>query len=73
VEPTQLRAIWPGGWEQGYWKSEERYLELFRLAGKATILGEASVHYTYAPSTSGVPEKLRLGTRRISDIRTRRN
>ena len=58
VEPTQLRVIWPWGWEQGYWKSEEQYLELFRLAGAATILGEASVHYTYAPLASGVPEKL---------------
>ena len=46
MEPTQLRAIWPWGWEQCYWKSEERYLELFQRAGAATILGEASVHYT---------------------------
>ena len=58
VEPSQLRAIWPWGWEQGYWKSEERYLELFQLARTATILGEASVHYTYAPLASGVPERL---------------
>ena len=58
VEPTQLQTLWPWGWEQGYWKCEERYLELFQLAGTATILGEASVHYTYAPLASGVPEKL---------------
>jgi hypothetical protein len=58
VEPSRLQAIWPWGWEQNCWRSEQNYLELFRLAETATILGEASVHYTYLPLASGVPERL---------------
>jgi len=58
VNPAELRMIWPWGWKQGYWKSEERYLQLFQSAGTATILGEASVHYTNLPMASGVAEKL---------------
>jgi hypothetical protein len=59
VEPDQLRKIWPWGWEQGYWRSEKHYLQLFQSAGTATILGEASVHYTYLPLASGVSERIK--------------
>jgi hypothetical protein len=45
-------------WDQGYWRSQEQYLELFRAAKSATILGEASTNYTKLPLVSGVPEKL---------------
>jgi hypothetical protein len=58
VAPDQLKTLFPWAWRQGYWKSEARYLELFRTAGAATILGEASVFYTHMPSASGVAERI---------------
>ena len=45
-------------WERGLWRSEERYLELFRSAGDATILGEASTNYSKLPIVPGVPERI---------------
>src|SRR5580698_312787 len=33
VDPEQLRAVWPAAWDLGFWRSEERYLRLFRNAG----------------------------------------
>jgi Sulfotransferase family len=58
VEPGELRKIWPWAWEQNCQASEKNYLELFRGAETATILGEASVHYTYMPLASGVAERI---------------
>jgi hypothetical protein len=45
-------------WERRLWRSEERYLELFRPSGGARILGEASTNYTKLPLTPGVPERI---------------
>jgi hypothetical protein len=60
VEPADLRAIWFGGWlvETEFWRSEKNYLELSQQAGTATILGEASIFYTYVPLAAGVTERL---------------
>ena len=58
VDPAELRAIWPEMWERGFWRSEQNYLDLFRLAGDATILGEASTNYTKHPLVTGVPERI---------------
>jgi len=58
VDPAQLRDLWPRAWEQGYWKSEDAYLDLFRSAGTAPIIGEASVHYTHFPRAWGVAERI---------------
>ena len=59
VTPSQLRILWPYAWKQGYWRSEEAYLSLFRSRGSATILAEASVYYTHLPLASGVPARIR--------------
>ena len=58
VDPRDLRAIWPDMWERGLWRSEARYLELFRAAGDAAILGEASTGYTKLPLAPGVAERI---------------
>ena len=59
VTPSQLRILWPYTWKQGYWRSEETYLNLFRSPKRATILAEASVYYTHLPLASGVSERMR--------------
>src|SRR5271170_4673027 len=58
VDPQQLKSIWIEMWERGFWKSEEHYLELFKSAGDATILGEASTNYTKRPLVTGIAEKI---------------
>lgn len=58
VDPKQLKAIWPDMWRRGIWQSEERYLRLFKPAGDATILGEASTNYSKRPLVSGVAERI---------------
>src|SRR5947209_2003031 len=46
VQPRQLRTLWPEAWDQGFWRSEENYLQLFQASGDALHLGEASTNYT---------------------------
>jgi hypothetical protein len=58
VEPRQLKTIWPRMWEHGFWQSEQQYLELFKSAGDAVILGEASTGYAKLPHVVGVVERL---------------
>jgi hypothetical protein len=58
VEPKQLRKLYPDMWDEGYWKSQEHYLKLFRRAGNAAILGESSTNYSKRPQVTGVPEKI---------------
>jgi hypothetical protein len=58
VDPQHLRGIYPEMWQLGLWRSEERYLELFRPAGDAPILGEASTSYTKLPLAPGVAERI---------------
>jgi hypothetical protein len=58
VEPRQLRTLWPEAWDQGIWRSEENYLQLYRASGDALHLGEASTNYTKRPLVDGVPERI---------------
>lgn len=58
VDPSQLAKFWPYMWDQGFWRSEERYLGLFGSSKSATIIGEASTNYTKLPLVSGVAERI---------------
>ncbi len=58
VEARHLKTLYPEMWERGLWRSEDRYLDLFRPGGDASILGEASVSYTKLPHAPGVPERI---------------
>jgi sulfotransferase family protein len=58
VDPRHLKTVYPEMWECGLWRSEKRYLDLFRPAGDAPILGEASTNYTKLPLVPGVPERI---------------
>lgn len=58
VDPQHLQTVWPEMWECGLWRSEDRYLDLFRAGGDAPILGEASTNYTKRPLLPGVPERI---------------
>jgi hypothetical protein len=58
VEPDQLRALWPAAWDQGYWRDQERYLQLFQSAGAAKVVGTGSVYYTHLPLATGVPKRI---------------
>jgi hypothetical protein len=58
VDQRELKKIWPGMWDRGLWRSEQRYLQLFEPAGNVAILGEASTNYTKRPMVTGVPEKI---------------
>jgi hypothetical protein len=58
VDARQLEWIYTEMWERGLWRSEERYLDLFRPAGDASILGEASTSYSKLPLVPGVSERI---------------
>jgi hypothetical protein len=58
VEPTQLRKFQPLAWRQGYWRSQEHYLQLFRSRRKEAFAGEASGYYTHLPDATGVAERI---------------
>ena len=58
VDPQDLRRIYPEMWQRRLWRSEERYLELFRPAGDAPILGDASTSYTKLPLAPGVVQRI---------------
>ena len=58
VDPKVLRQGWPRMWAQGYWKSEERYLNLFAAAGHAAVIGEGSTCYSKLPMYTHVPERI---------------
>ena len=58
VDPRHLRQVYPEMWQRELWRSGERYLELFRPAGDAPILGEASTGYTKLPLAPGVAERI---------------
>lgn len=58
VDPKVLRREWPWPWEQGYCRSEERYLALFGAAASASVIAEASTVYSQAPLYAGVPERI---------------
>ncbi len=54
----ELRRLQPHLWRHGYWRSRERYLELFASAADIPIRGEASVYYSYLPLARDVPERI---------------
>jgi Sulfotransferase family len=58
VDPKVLLKVWPGQWDQGYWRSPERYLHLFAAAGEARVIGEASTVYSQVPTFLEVPERI---------------
>lgn len=58
VDQRVLRKVWPYMWEKGYWRSVDRYLELFAGAGAAEVIGEASTTYSKAPMFARVPERI---------------
>jgi hypothetical protein len=58
VDQKVLRRAWPEMWEQGYWRSEDRYLGLFATAGEAKVIADASSAYSKAPMFAQVPERI---------------
>lgn len=63
-EPTffltreQLLDVLPGVEKRGYWRGEDRYLELFSDAGDCPIVGEASANYARLPRVQGVADRV---------------
>ena len=58
VDQRELRSAWPYMWQQGWWKSESRYLSLFARSGDAKVIAEASTVYSKLPRFGGVPERI---------------
>jgi hypothetical protein len=58
VDPKDLEVMFTWMWRKGYWKDEQRYLDLFEPAGDAPVVGEASVFYTCLPKAQGVAERI---------------
>jgi hypothetical protein len=58
VDPKVLRRAWPWMWDQGYWRSQERYLGLFSGSNSAAVIAEASTVYAKLPMFSGVCERI---------------
>lgn len=58
ADPGALRKTWPLMYRLGYWKSAERYFNLFVNAGDARIIAEGSTVYTQAPRFAHVPERI---------------
>lgn len=58
VDPNVLRQNWHGMWARGYWRSEDRYLNLFAAAGDAAVIGEASTGYSKLPMYTRVAERI---------------
>ena len=58
VDPDVLRQGWPQMWARGYWRTEDRYLELFAAAENAAVIGEASTCYSKLPTYTHVPERI---------------
>jgi hypothetical protein len=58
VDPKVLYKEWPWPYEQGYCRSEDRYLSLFNAVGDATVLCEASTVYSQVPLYKDVPQRI---------------
>jgi hypothetical protein len=58
ADPQALRSVWTRAWAQGYWRSVDRYVNLFAAAGEAAVIGEASTVYTQAPVFSHIAERI---------------
>jgi Sulfotransferase family len=59
VEAAQLRRLQPQLWRHGYWRSQERYLQLFQSNNNEIYAGEASIYYTHLPLVTGVAERIK--------------
>jgi hypothetical protein len=57
-DPEPLRALWPHGWELGFWRSVDAYLALFSGAGPAIYAGEASTSYTHLPRMPDIARRI---------------
>jgi len=58
VDPKVLRQGWQRMWAKGYWRSEDRYLNLFAAAGHAAVIGEGSTCYSKLPMYTHVPQRI---------------
>lgn len=58
VDQRELHSAWPYMWEQGWWRSMDRYLSLFVPAGDAKVIAEASTVYSKLPRFAHVPERI---------------
>lgn len=58
VDQRVLKGVWYANWQDGYWRSLERYLALFAGAGSTPIIAEASTTYSQVPLFTGVPERI---------------
>lgn len=58
VDGEQLRPVSSRAWEAGFWKDQQRYLDLFADAGDAAIIGESSTNYSKRPMIDGVAERI---------------
>ncbi len=56
VDREQLN--WPAIESLGFWRSEERYLELFESVTRETVIGESSTLYSKLPRITGVAERI---------------
>jgi hypothetical protein len=54
----RLRSLWPYAWHPNPWPSEHAYLQLFRDAGDATFVGEASTTYSSLPLIEDVAPRI---------------
>lgn len=58
VSREDLKVWYPWMEEQGIWKGEDRYLQLFDKAGDRKVIGESSTSYTKLPQIDGVIARL---------------
>jgi hypothetical protein len=58
VDSRMLRKVWRDAWVRGHWRTLAGYLDLFAEAREASVIGEASIVYSYAPLFSHVPERI---------------
>lgn len=58
VSQEDLKIWYPWMEELGFWKGEDRYLQLFARAGDRKVIGESSTSYTKLPQIDGVIARL---------------
>ena len=59
VDQVTLKNVYPAMEKLGIWKNEMNYLELYKGAGSADYIGDASQNYSRMPLVKGVPERIR--------------
>jgi hypothetical protein len=58
VDSEVLRTRWADMYDQGYWRSEQRYLSLFKDGRGFPVVGESSTYYSKRPQVTGVAERI---------------